>query len=165
MPGGGSYSVSPPKSTPPPKQETTCSSEYKTKTSTGEKQTTYLSTKTVIIPITTVSGKPTTSVSPCPFTSTGVKTTASPLDPALIPVTSYSTKTKSEVKTKTKVETSKVTSVGTTYKTSVGTVPYTYVTSKEDKTVITETKKVPYTETKVETKTVCTTKGGYGGGY
>jgi hypothetical protein len=96
LPGGSSY-ASPAKPTHPPKDEVTCSAGkidspqtqllersltiwevYHTKTNVGEKETTYLTTKTVVIPITTVSGKPTTNVSPCPYTSTGYETKASP---------------------------------------------------------------------------------------
>jgi hypothetical protein len=56
-------------------------------------------------------------------------------------------------------------SVETKYSTSVGHDKETYVTTKTSESVATEVKKIPVTSTEVETKMVCTTKGGYGGGY
>lgn len=56
-------------------------------------------------------------------------------------------------------------SVETKYSTSVGYDKETYVTTKTSDSVATEVKKVPVTATLVETKTVCTTKGGYDDGY
>lgn len=51
--------------------------EYKTKTTVGEKKSTYLSTKTIYIPITSVSGSPKTTVKPYPVTSVGTSSKVS----------------------------------------------------------------------------------------
>lgn len=47
---------------------------YATKTSVGEQPTTYITTKTVVIPVTSVAEKPKTVTSSYPFTSTGYNT-------------------------------------------------------------------------------------------
>jgi hypothetical protein len=52
-----------------------CSIVLSTKTSTGEKETTYLTTKTVYVPVTTVDEKPKTVVTAIPYTSTGYSAT------------------------------------------------------------------------------------------
>ncbi|CAO2657557.1 Nn.00g036830.m01.CDS01 [Neocucurbitaria sp. VM-36] len=168
----------------PPPKETICTPKYFTTTSVGEGKTTYLSTKTVVIPITTVVEKPTTSVSGYPYTSTGyvTKVNGSQFIPEIV-LTVYQTKTyltthlttktystvttivntkvESDVKTDTKVETVPTSSVGTSYKTSVGNVKETVVTTKTSNSICTETAKVPITSVSTGTKTVCTTKGGY----
>ncbi|KAF2192602.1 hypothetical protein K469DRAFT_554522 [Zopfia rhizophila CBS 207.26] len=154
--------------------KTTCSAVYVTKTTTGDTQSTVLTTKTVYVPVTSVTGKAQTSVKECPYTSVGasikvyVQKTVTKYETAVdvktYPVTTvtYITKYETRVKEKTSVETSPFTLLATSYKTEVATIPKTYVTSVASTSVCTETKIVPYTTTSVETKTACATKGGYG---
>jgi hypothetical protein len=51
------------------------SSVLSTKTATGVKDTTYLTTKTVYVPVTTVDEKPKTVITAIPYTSTGYSAT------------------------------------------------------------------------------------------
>ncbi|OAL56920.1 hypothetical protein IQ07DRAFT_22538 [Pyrenochaeta sp. DS3sAY3a] len=175
LPGG--TSEYPPKETlvypppPPPPGEEICTPSYWTVTSVGEEQTTYLSTETVVIPITSVIDKETTSLSECLSTSTGFYTTTIVSLTTYLATNTYSTVTtiydtvvESDVVSDTFVETVPTTSVGTEYKTSIGTVQETIVTTQTSESVCTQTVQVPITSVSTGTTEVCTTKG-YGDGY
>ncbi|KAH7381720.1 hypothetical protein BKA66DRAFT_570844 [Pyrenochaeta sp. MPI-SDFR-AT-0127] len=143
---------SPPKSP----EETVCTASYWTITNVEDGATTYLSTQTVILPITTVIEKPVTAVSAYPYTSTVVSLT-----------THLATKTYSTVTTilDTKVESdveSNTHSVGTSYGTTVDTVKETIVTTQTTNSVHTDIVKVPVTSISTGSKDICTTKHGYG---
>jgi len=152
---------------PPPAKETTvCTPSTWITSSVGEDKSTYLSTKTIVVPYTTVVDHYHTTKSPCPYTTKGESTkTVTSL------TTHYKTKTytkvESEVESVTKHEVVPVYSTGTSYKEDVSTAKETVVSSKTSHHVYTETTKVPYTHVSTGTKSICTTQGGkegYGSG-
>ncbi|KAL1796871.1 hypothetical protein ACET3X_005411 [Alternaria dauci] len=161
----------PPKSSvgyeaPPPEEETgVCTSSTWITSSVGEYETTYLSTKTEVVPVTTVTEILSTTASPCPYTTTGASTktvtdytTHFNTKVYSTVTTIYNTVVESEVKSSTKCETIPVVSTGTSYKTSIATAKETITSSKTATAVITETAKKPTTYISTGTTTVCTTE-------
>ncbi|EAT91698.2 hypothetical protein SNOG_00203 [Parastagonospora nodorum SN15] len=159
--------------------------EIVTKTSVYEKPTTYTTTKTVAIPVTTVAEYPETFATAVEYTSTGYSTkvritavqfvhqltacqtytdyetkveTKTYSTVSVITTTIYTTKVQSDVKTKTELKTVPYTSVDTKYSTTVKNYEKTHVTSTASTAVYTETSKVPITSLYFETKTACETK-------
>ncbi|TKA82287.1 hypothetical protein B0A49_00440 [Cryomyces minteri] len=158
LPGGGGEDNNYNKGWTSSKCSTSC---YRTK-SIGSKPYTTIQTKTVYVPVTYTTSKPTTETKP--YTTTSVKTSTSTYTK---PVTSSSVTCVTNYYTSISTYTTSYpyTTTETKYSTTTEQKPYTQTTSSASLSYSTCVSQVPFTTYVSSCMPVCTTKSGYGNGY